>query len=78
MNLIGKEVILLDDEMNNILAAGILSFIGENKMINWDLQVTINRTPYKIKSKDQVIPYDEEVLNRIKCRKFYEEDKFRK
>lgn len=31
-------------------ATGICTFVGENKWLNWPLQVTINRTPFQIRS----------------------------
>ena len=63
MTLFKNRVILYSADMKSILATGILNFLGENTLLKtWGLQATINRTPYQIKSLDQVQAYDEEKL----------------
>ena len=33
---------------------GELQFLGTNKYLGWDLQVTVDRTPYQIRSLSQI------------------------
>lgn len=62
LELKNKKVILLDSTLKRLLTSGNLYFIGRNEMLEWDKQVTVGRTPYKIKSWEQVVEYNEELM----------------
>lgn len=70
MSLIGKKVILLNPKLNDILAVGKLVFLGKNENLNWELQATINRTPYQIESGDQVVEFSERLMRIYQYRKY--------
>lgn len=45
----------INDKTNNKdPVVGSLDFIGPNNYLGWELQVTIDRTPYQIKSLSQI------------------------
>lgn len=50
---IGKRVIVAEGP-NNPSAGGICTYIGPNEMLNWPLQITVDRMPLVIDSLDQV------------------------
>lgn len=62
-SLIGTRVILLDKDLENVLAVGILYFYGKNEYLEgWDLQATIDRSPYQLDNSKQVMPFNNELL----------------
>lgn len=62
--LLNTKVILLDEDLNKIISTGNLYFIGVGI---WGKQCTVGRTPHKLSSYEQVIPYTDEIfLTKIK------------
>lgn len=58
-NLIGSRVKISPPFVNDKVGikepiVGILEFIGPNKFLGWELQVTVNRMPLQIKSVSQI------------------------
>jgi len=66
-SLLNKKVILLTPDLKKIIAVGNLYYIGENKMLNWKLQATVNRTPHKIKHLGQVIEHSDEKIKEMRA-----------
>ena len=65
--LIGKRVkvkncvkLCYNKELSDVI--GKLSFIGSNDFTKWPLQVTIDRTPFKIDNLNQIELLEDEIL----------------
>ena len=55
--LIGKRVIV-ENAVNGKSIGGILEFVGPNTMLNWPLQVTVDRMPIQIENLNQISPQE--------------------
>ena len=45
---------MIKNAFGNSDICGVLQFVGENKMLNWKLQVTVDRMPIQINSLEQI------------------------